>query len=191
MEPRKRLILGAFHRLAYATAISVIVFLVAVQPLELSLHGATFWTIRILDLPIATAGQLLPCNERGVDLWFRAEPGYSGCPHNPGPEFFGNHMRIGIPAYLLLFYLPSLLLAARLKSRGPISNVAPLMAFLTLLLSTSPTFGAERGPSAPEARQPAVRLIRAVEDDPLNEVARAARKWVLAWFRLHQDVRDK
>lgn len=188
MKPNWKNTVGALHRLAYATAISAIVWLVSAQPLNVSLKGLTSWTIRILDLPIATASQLLPCDERGLDLWYRVAPGYSSCPHNPGPEFFGNHMRIGVPAYLALFYLPNLLLAARRRWRRSKATVAAVVVVLALIFAAAPAFSAGRGPSTPDERSKAVNLVRALEADPLNEGARDSRRWLVAWLSEIPDI---
>ncbi len=104
MRSKFEWVVGLAHRSAYATAIASVVWVLSVVPLNLSSRGLASRVIRILDLPIATASQLLPCNESGVDLWYHIGPGSSSCPNNPGQEFFSNHMRVGVPAYVLLFY---------------------------------------------------------------------------------------
>ncbi len=68
-------------------------------------EGMDIQVVRWLDLPIAVATQLVPCDEFAVDMWFRVR-----CPEPIGDlrRYFFNHMRIGIPVYLLLFYLPNI-----------------------------------------------------------------------------------
>jgi hypothetical protein len=60
--------------------------------------------MRWLDLPIALSTQLLPCNEFAIDVWFTVR-----CPNESGglARFFWNHMRVGVPTYMLIFYLPA------------------------------------------------------------------------------------
>lgn len=107
MRFTKKSLLGICHRVAYAALISAIVWISVDLPLPDDSYPPTRWGIsltitRWLDLPIALATQLLPCSESGIDLWFRIR-----CPEPiEYRRYFFNHMRVGIPAYVLLFYLP-------------------------------------------------------------------------------------
>lgn len=189
MKDDLRWIAGASHRLAYAVAISSVVWVLAVQPLNLPADGLAFRMVQVLDLPIATASQLLPCDESGLDLWYRVGPGQSSCPHNPGREFFLNHMRIGVPAYVLLLYVPSIFRATRdwwRRRRAPVAGSALLVTALSFL--SDPGLGANRGPSTPEERKEAVRLVRALEEDPLSKDAHESRGWLVAWLSEVPDI---
>lgn len=114
MNSTKRFATGLCHRLAYAATFSGAVWILSTMPLSHSLGGPVFWLTRVVDAPIATASLLLPCNERGVDLWYRVGAGSSPCPHEVAPDVaFFNHMRIGLLAYVLLFYVPAIYRAGR------------------------------------------------------------------------------
>ncbi len=102
---------GFCHRAAYAALVSAIVWIFMFLPLPEGGYpdGMTVRVIRLLDLPIAVATQIMPCDEFAVDLWFSVRGG-GGCPEPIGDlrTYFFNHMRIGVPSYLLLFYLPNI-----------------------------------------------------------------------------------
>ena len=53
---------------------------------------------------------------------------------------------------------------------------------LAVLLFLPGAAGAERGPSTPKERSKALRLIRQLEEDPLGEEAREARRWLALWL---------
>ena len=103
------------HRFAYAALISALVWVFFRLPLPEGTYPPTKWGVRNsvmrwLDLPIALTTQGLPCNEFAVDVWFTVH-----CPHDSGglARFFWNHMQVGVPTYMLIFYLPTAFRAAR------------------------------------------------------------------------------
>jgi len=107
---KKSFFLGFCHRLAYAALISALVWILFVDiPLrERILYPKDWFTQVVLvwfDLPIAAATQFLSCDQAAVDCWFRV-----WCPELnwPTQHYFYNHMRVGVPIYLLIFYLPSI-----------------------------------------------------------------------------------
>ncbi len=113
MDIKNSYILGFCHRVAYAALISAIVwvFVFLALPEGTSYPGdMTMLFVRWLDLPIAVATQIMPCDKFALDLWFRVR-----CPEPFGEyrRYFYNHMLIGIPAYLFLFYLPNIYRAGR------------------------------------------------------------------------------
>ncbi len=115
MKLRKKLLLGLSHRIAYAALISALVWILALMPRQ-PVEPYSFEALLALafDLPIAVATQPLPCKEFALDLWFSVEGG-EGCPQGfanqvSARERFFNHMRVGIPVYMLLFYLPNVFL---------------------------------------------------------------------------------
>lgn len=71
-------------------------------------------------------------------------------------------------------------------------RVSLVLITAALLLLTAiagaPLLGAARGPSTPEERQQALRLTKALEDDPLNKDAKTARKWLLGWLTEIPDI---
>jgi len=116
MSTWKTKLRGFSHRFAYAALISAFVWIFATQPFPGQVYPLGFGAqlIRWLDLPIATATQVLSCDDFAIDLWFTVEGG-EPCPVNSGglARYFVNHMRVGIPAYLLVFYLPVIFRASR------------------------------------------------------------------------------
>lgn len=112
MISNKSALLGLLHRIAYAALVSCVVWIAtwdypaAGELTVTSFHRVAIW----LDLPIALATQVVPCDEFAVDLWFTVQGG-EPCPINATPrEQLLNHMRLGIPVYALIFYLPNLAL---------------------------------------------------------------------------------
>jgi hypothetical protein len=183
-----KLLLGLCHRLAYATLISLIVFLAAIWPEPYKGHQpsqAASVIVRILDAPIALAGLLVPCPYRGVDL---VTPARFSCSPLPSPSALWYHLAIGIPAYLLLFYLPSFLLIGRRQWHRRRGATLPVVVLLAFTVAASPAFSAGRGPSTSEERSKAVNLVRALEADPLNEGARDSRRWLVAWLSEIPDI---
>lgn len=75
-------------------------------------------------------------------------------------------------------------------SAGLRTSLVAIAAVVLLLTAISgvPLLGAGRGPSTLEERQQAVRLTKALEDDPLNKDAKSARKWLLAWLTEIPDI---
>lgn len=72
-------------------------------------------------------------------------------------------------------------------SASLVSSALEAALFLTALAG-APLLGAARGPSTPEERQQALRLTKALEDDPLNKDAKTARKWLLGWLTEIPDI---
>ncbi len=113
MNFKKSDVVGFSHRVVYAGFISAIVLIFTFLPLP---EGVTYpgdntiLVVRWLDLPIAIAARLLPCGHSAIDLWFRY---WCLEPIDDLRRFFYNHMRVGIPTYVLLFYLPSIYRAGR------------------------------------------------------------------------------
>lgn len=102
----RRAATGFVVRLAIATAISVGAWLLMVMPFDRPLLplGMVTAIFRVIDFPVAVAGLLLyPI--RGIEVLFGAGDWCDFC----SPAYFGwLQMRIAIPTYLFLLYLPSL-----------------------------------------------------------------------------------
>lgn len=65
------------------------------------------------------------------------------------------------------------------------------LLFLLALISVfavAPCAAQKRGPSTAEERAQAVRLVRALEADPLNEKAADARRWLFMWVAEVPDI---
>lgn len=112
--PTRTLVFGFFHRVAYAVALSLLVWDFYVLPLGLNL-GIWSSVLSVLNAPVAAVGLLIPCPERGLDAPFLQ------CHHEggqSGPQFFFSHLRLAVPVYVLLFYLPNLIRAGWARKRG-------------------------------------------------------------------------
>ena len=103
----RRLILGFIVRLIASTVISLTVWCLFVTPFNrLPIPtAAVIVIVRLLDFPVALAGEVLPI--RGMELVF--DDHGTWCDFCPIGEMFRQQMRIAIPTYLLLFYVPTLL----------------------------------------------------------------------------------
>ena len=119
MSTWKNRILGFCHRFSYAALFSAMIWIGAHLPLPEGTYPPTKVGIRNtvliwFDLPIAVSTQILPCDDFAIDLWFTGQGG-EPCPFNVSgqTEFFVNHMRVGIPTYMLIFYLPTIFRAGR------------------------------------------------------------------------------
>lgn len=177
-------LLGFFHRLTYATALSLSVFCLAVLPLGLNLR---LWSpvLSLLNAPVGVVSLLVPCPMRGLDMPFNQ------CHHEGGQspgEFFFSHLRTAIPTYVLLFYLPNLGRAVLGRWRRRRARSLPVAILAALLLFPSVGLHAARGPSTPEERAHARALVRSLEEDPLGKDARGARQWLLGWLAEVPDI---
>jgi len=108
--------IGFTLRLIIATVISMAVWRLFITPFDrLPLPRSAVIIIgRVLDFPVALAGELLPI--RGMELVF--EDHATWCDFCQPGEMFRLQMRIAIPTYILVLYLPNLLRwAARRNAR--------------------------------------------------------------------------
>jgi hypothetical protein len=103
----RRFAIGFTLRLIISTVISLTVWWLFITPFDrVPLPvPAILVMVRILDFPVALAGEVLPI--RGMDLAF----GDSGswCDFCSRSERFRQQMRLAIPTYLFLLYVPTLL----------------------------------------------------------------------------------
>lgn len=113
MRSAKKQVLGLSHRIAYAALVSALLWILVGLPMSYP-YGFNGLLVLALDWPIAVATQVMPCKEFALDLWFTVKGG-EGCPQGfanqvPAREMFFNHMRVGIPVYVFLFYVPNIAL---------------------------------------------------------------------------------
>lgn len=67
--------------------------------------------------------------------------------------------------------------------------ITALLAFISLVaVSPAAAQQQQRGPSTPQERGQAVNLTRFLEDDPLNEKAPDARRWLFTWLADVPDI---
>jgi hypothetical protein len=62
------------------------------------------------------------------------------------------------------------------------------LACLVVLLYSTPTFGAARGPSTAEERAKAVELVELLETSPSATGAKQARAWLITWLTEVPDI---
>jgi hypothetical protein len=101
-----RVSIGLTLRVITATAISLLIWWLSMTPFDrLPLpRSAIFAIVRILDFPVALAGELLyPI--RGMELVFSDYDTW--CDFCPVGEMFRQQMRLAIPVYLFLLYIPT------------------------------------------------------------------------------------
>jgi hypothetical protein len=108
MSHFRRISLGLVLRLIIATALSFIVWWLAVTPFDRLFRPRviTIGIVRILNFPVALAGELLyPI--RGIQVVFRDDDTW--CDFCSLSEMFRQQVRLAIPVYLFLFYVPAAL----------------------------------------------------------------------------------
>lgn len=96
---------GFSNRLAYALALSLLVFNLYVLPVGVVDCKAATLSLEAMNLPVSAVGLLLDCSERGLDSPL------GECNHQGGQgpaELFVNQLRLAVPVYLFLAYLPAL-----------------------------------------------------------------------------------
>jgi hypothetical protein len=101
----KRIAIGFTVRLVVATLISALIVWLFTTPFDRvpiprDLHIAAG---RVLNFPVAVAGRLT--SYRGFDVW--PESGSSWCCFCSWEYYVWSQMRVSIPTYLLLLYLPA------------------------------------------------------------------------------------
>jgi hypothetical protein len=100
----KRILIGFAVRLGLATLISTAVWWLVVTPFDrVPLpQAAVFMIVRVLNFPAAVAGELLPI--RGFALVFRDYSTW--CDFCTLAEATRQQLRVSIPAWVLLLYIP-------------------------------------------------------------------------------------
>src|SRR2546430_214754 len=99
-----RKLLGLLHRIACSALISLLTWFTCAAPLGAHPLAQTI-LCKIFGWPVATAGELFP-RWYGVDLFY----GGRSCDFCHPSDFVWSHMRLAVPVYLGLFYLPNLAL---------------------------------------------------------------------------------
>lgn len=110
---------GFIHRAAYATLTAIVVWILYVFPFDPGSYRFRLAAVKVLDWPVAMVSRQMPPSLKAIDP-------FSDYPfaHNERAEYvLLLHLRLAVPVYILLFYLPSLIAAglARLRRRksGP------------------------------------------------------------------------
>jgi hypothetical protein len=102
-------VLGLVHRIAYASLLSLIAWTACTWP-----YGTSVWQRRVVksvcyatNLPTAIVGRLT-APYRGMDVMF--DRGGEWCDFCSREQEFWYHMRFAVPVYVVLFYIPTLVL---------------------------------------------------------------------------------
>lgn len=113
---------GFAHRLAYAGVLAGATWFIVVFPLDLPDTGLLIRLTRLANFPVSLVGRLLPPELRGIDLF--VEPFWL---HNmPVQDMLLRHLRVAVPVYVLVLYMPNLLIwFARKLREGRESRPAP------------------------------------------------------------------
>jgi len=130
----RRVSIGLILRLVIATLISLLVWWLSTTPFDrLPLRSpAILAIVRILDFPVALAGELLyPI--RGMELVFRDYDTW--CDFCPIGEMFRQQMRIAIPTYLFLLYIPTLLRAVARRDARLFKRIIISLLIYTLFMA--------------------------------------------------------
>jgi hypothetical protein len=100
----RRSVIGGLHRVAYATLLGVAGWYLTVvpfgmTPLPRTVHVAA---LRVLDFPIAIVNSVLPWQLRGIDVFATERQ-----PERANMwQLLHAHLRVSVPTYVLLFYVP-------------------------------------------------------------------------------------
>lgn len=131
----KQILVGFAVRAFVAAAISLFVWWLLTTPFKsVPLPGAVvIATVRVLNFPVALAGELLyPI--RGFDLVF--ENGSSWCDFCPPGQMLWMQLRLAIPVYIVLFYVPALTRGiARRNPRFLMRGLIGLLIYSTFALT--------------------------------------------------------
>lgn len=107
MKSMNRAVLGFVLRVIAAVALSGTVWWLATRPFDrIPLPRSTVAIlVRVLDFPVAVAGEVLPI--RGMELVFNDYE--SWCDFCSPGQFLWQQMRLAVPVYVLLFYVPNVI----------------------------------------------------------------------------------
>jgi hypothetical protein len=90
--------------MGYAVVLAGATWAMLVVPLGVEDSRVATAVVYVFVFPVAVAGAWLPSEARGIDLFF-----WPGAIHGmPAADILLRHLRIAIPVYVLLFYLPNL-----------------------------------------------------------------------------------
>jgi hypothetical protein len=109
-----RQVIGFCHRLTYATLIGGATWLFAWLPSDLGASASFRLACQALNLPVAFVSLYLPPSWQGLDIVLGRI-----LPHSLGTAgFLWQHLRTAVPTYVLIFYLPNLIVWLRRRSRS-------------------------------------------------------------------------
>lgn len=115
MKRNWRWLSGFCNRVAYATLVSMWVWLGATMPSLWSIAPLRLLTY-VLDLPVALVGLILPVSLRFIDMFFSR--GIQEWAFLDAPQALFLHLRLSVPVYVSLFYILAFL-SRVLRRRTP------------------------------------------------------------------------
>ena len=114
---RWKRVVGFIHRVTYAVLLSVFVWYLTLvpftmTPLRRSSHLAL---VKVLDFPVAMVSSVLPWQAKGIDLFSEERQ-----PERANMwELLHAHVRVAVPVYVILFYVPNAITFLRRRLRTP------------------------------------------------------------------------
>jgi amino acid transporter len=104
---RWRWLLGFIHRIAYAVLVSFVVWFLWTARFDTLSLGRDFQLgiVKVLDFPVAMVSERMPLTGwRSIDPFTRDQMGHN----EPNEKVLLWHLRLAVPVYVVLFYLPNL-----------------------------------------------------------------------------------
>jgi len=119
----RRTLIGLAVRFLIATALSLLVWWLFITPFDRLPFPppAVHFIVRLLNFPVALAGELLD-PIRGIAVLFDDDG--SWCDFCTVGEMFRRQMRIAIPTYLFLLYLPAVMRSIACRRRRGTSSTS-------------------------------------------------------------------
>jgi hypothetical protein len=115
-----RRVIGFCHRVSYAALIAGATWLFAWLPSGVG--GSPFFRLvcQILNLPVAFLSLYLPASFQGLDIVLGRN-----LPHSLATgDFLWQHLRIAVPTYVFIFYLPNLITRLHRRPRNKAQDKA-------------------------------------------------------------------
>jgi hypothetical protein len=106
---RLRWLLGFIHRVAYATLISFVVWFLWTARFDTLPLGRDLQLgiVKVLDFPVAMLSERMPLTGwLSIDPFTRDQMGHN----EPNEKVLLWHLRTAVPVYVVLFYLPNLVM---------------------------------------------------------------------------------
>src|SRR4051794_20285246 len=118
-------LLGFSHRVTYAALISFVVWFLWTARFDTLPFGRDLQLriVSVLDFPVAIVSEQMPLQGwRSIDPFTRDQMGHN----EPNEKVLLWHLRLAMPVYVVLFYLPNLVLSImrrlRTRKKGQLSQ---------------------------------------------------------------------
>lgn len=104
----RRSLVGFVHRVVYATLFALLAWHACTWPFDSRVQRRVATAVcYTLDFPTAIIGHVTS-PYRGIDVFF--DRGGEWCDFCPAQQVLWNHVRFAVPVYVVLFYVPTLVL---------------------------------------------------------------------------------